>query len=99
MQKEREQPQLTCESCSDRKCITEQSVYATSWLLNHKQANTSLSFWEWKLLPLPLRLCFSHLFVFSTCLNVLFYYLVGNHYKNIQQNNKDIVRHILRNNV
>lgn len=82
MQKEKEQPQLTCESCSDRKCITEQSVSATSWLLDHKQANTSLSFWEWKPLPLPLRFRMSHFFVFSTCLTAIYLYLVGNHFWN-----------------
>lgn len=82
MQKEKEQPQLTCESCSDRKCITKQSVSATSWLLDHKQANTSLSFWEWKLLPLPLRFRISHFFVFSTCFTAIYLYLVGNHFWN-----------------
>lgn len=42
---EKEQAQLTCESCCDRKCITEQSVSATSWLLDHKH-QTLLSHFE-----------------------------------------------------
>lgn len=99
MQKEREQPQLTCESCSDRKCITEQSVSATSWLLDHKQANTSLSHFEsGNFFPFLLDSVFLTFFVFSTCSNVIYFYLVGNHFKKIIKNNNDIVAHILRNN-